>query len=289
LACLVHKDRPYEFMYNAITILDMHNAPLNPQSPYENKTIHNEKSHLSATAAFDLLGVVDHEASKHCLAHKWRASRRLRPEAMAGLVHRSKIAGNNMFHLDETLFNKHNTIDLLHWINEHNKQQASIPHSSVDLNAADTYLLAQVYPEGAPVHPSYPAGHATEAAACATVIKAIFDDTTKIHTLFAPVKPDSDNPASLIALHDEDEESLTVGSELDKLVANIGMGRNWAGIHYRSDHENSILLGEQVAIACLQDYAATFSEESFVGFEFTKFDGTRVKVTTNSVEIVPKK
>ena len=37
---------------------------------------------------------------------------------------------------------------------------------------AKTYLLGLTYPEGSPLHPSYPSGHATLAGACITVIKA---------------------------------------------------------------------------------------------------------------------
>ena len=37
-------------------------------------------------------------------------------------------------------------------------------------------LLSQCYPEGSPRHPSYPAGHAVNAGACATILKALFDE-----------------------------------------------------------------------------------------------------------------
>ena len=48
---------------------------------------------------------------------------------------------------------------------------------------------------------------------------------------------------------------MTVGGELNKLAANIAMGRNFAGIHYRADADHGMRLGERVAIACLQDDA----------------------------------
>jgi hypothetical protein len=55
------------------------------------------------------------------------------------------------------------------------------------------------------------------------------------------------------------------------------MGRDWAGIHYRSDCEAGLALGEAVAIAFMEDNVRTFTE-SFPGFAFTKFDGTAAKI-----------
>jgi hypothetical protein len=55
------------------------------------------------------------------------------------------------------------------------------------------------------------------------------------------------------------------------------MGRDFAGIHYRSDAEAGILLGEQVAIAVLQDMVDTYAE-TFSGFQFTLVDGTPVNI-----------
>ena len=41
--------------------------------------------------------------------------------------------------------------------------------------ATGSYLLPMAYPEGCPTHPAYPAGHATIAGACTTVLKAFFN------------------------------------------------------------------------------------------------------------------
>jgi hypothetical protein len=46
----------------------------------------------------------------------------------------------------------------------------------------------------------------------------------------------------------------TINDELDKLATNVALGRNWAGIHYRSDGIEGLLLGEQVAVRYLQDH-----------------------------------
>jgi len=45
------------------------------------------------------------------------------------------------------------------------------------------------------------------------------------------------------------------------------------------DAEAGIQLGENVAIAMLQDYVNTFAED-FAGFSFTRVDGTPVKISS---------
>ena len=79
------------------------------------------------------------------------------------------------------------------------------------------------------------------------------------------------------------EGRLTVGGELNKLASNIAMARNTAGIHWRSDSEQGIRLGEAVAIGLLRDVAMT-NAEPFQGFRLTMFDGRKVTVGTSSPE-----
>jgi hypothetical protein len=71
--------------------------------------------------------------------------------------------------------------------------------------------------------------------------------------------------------------SLTVEGELNKLSANVGIGRNIAGVHWRSDYDASVYLGEQVAIQMLKDYKPTFNE-GFVGWSFRGFDGNLIYI-----------
>lgn len=68
-----------------------------------------------------------------------------------------------------------------------------------------------------------------------------------------------------------------MGGELNKIASNIATGPNVAGVHWRSDGVESILLGEQVAISVLRDQRETYNEP-FNGFTFTKFDGTPITV-----------
>lgn len=70
---------------------------------------------------------------------------------------------------------------------------------------------------------------------------------------------------------------LKVGDELNKLAGNVALGRDTAGVHWRSDGIEGLKLGEQVAISLLRDYRKSFNE-NFAGFSLTKFDGTTVTI-----------
>lgn len=70
-------------------------------------------------------------------------------------------------------------------------------------------------------------------------------------------------------------ETLTLGGELNKIASNVANGRNIAGVHWRSDATESLLLGEALAISILKDQKACYNEV-FNGFSLTKFDGTTV-------------
>jgi hypothetical protein len=71
--------------------------------------------------------------------------------------------------------------------------------------------------------------------------------------------------------------TLKVGDELNKLASNIGIGRNMAGVHYRSDYSESIIIGEKIAISILNDHRRTYNED--YSFSFTKFDGTPITIS----------
>lgn len=108
------------------------------------------------------------------------------------------------------------------------------------------------------------------AGACVTILKAFFSTDSVV--FFNPVEASADG-LSLAPYKGSDGWQMSVTNELNKLAGNIGMARNLAGIHWRSDHDQAMLLGESVAISLLRDQKATFNE-SFEGFTFAKFDGS---------------
>jgi hypothetical protein len=68
-----------------------------------------------------------------------------------------------------------------------------------------------------------------------------------------------------------------VGGELNKLAMNVAFGRDFGGVHWRTDATAGLELGEDVAIRVMADLKRLYTEP-FAGFTFTKFDGTKVTV-----------
>ena len=65
---------------------------------------------------------------------------------------------------------------------------------------------------------------------------------------------------------------LTLEGELNKLAANISIGRNMAGVHYFSDYYDSLRMGEEIAISILEEQALCYNTDSFV-LSVPTFDG----------------
>lgn len=129
------------------------------------------------------------------------------------------------------------------------------------------YLLPTAYSEGSPTHPSYPSGHATIAGAGITVLKAFFNESGLMINNVPDMTGSTLNPNPI---------NVFIGDELNKLATNIGMGRNWAGIHYRMDFNYGIKLGEDVAIQILCDYKKSLPYD--VTFNFTRYHGKHVTI-----------
>jgi hypothetical protein len=144
-----------------------------------------------------------------------------------------------------------------------------------------TWLLSQAFPEGSPTHPSYPTGHGTVAGACLTALKFFFDGQFVIPN---PVVPRNDGLA-LLPYTGSDAVQLTVNGELNKLGHNISFGHGiHSGIHWRSDTDVSLLLGEAVALSILKDKAKCYNEPFTV--QLTKFDGTKATIS-NQGAVLP--
>ena len=110
------------------------------------------------------------------------------------------------------------------------------------------------------------------AGACVTVLKAWFDES---HVLGEPVVPSAAGTA-LVPYTGPDANRLTVRGELNKVAANIAIGRNMAGVHWRTDYTASVRLGEEVAISVLRELKSVSHED--VSFTLSRFDGTTLRI-----------
>jgi len=117
------------------------------------------------------------------------------------------------------------------------------------------------FPEGSPMHPSYGAGHATVAGACTTILKAWFDHGWGLKADGLPIAyeplPDGSGLNDVSGML---TQPLTVEGELNKIAANIAIGRDWAGVHYYTDYIESLRMGEQIALGVLEEQKLTYGE-----------------------------
>lgn len=261
LAEWVHYDFLYQAFHNAaLILLDQTpdtvlntNPYLNPTNPYKSTKVETGFATFGAPHICSILGNVTTVALYAAWYQKWFVHRRLRPEEFGGRVHQTKV-GAAQYPIHADLMNS-----------------AALPMAFAANNA---YLLPQSFPEGCPLHPSYPSGHATVSGACSAMLKAFFDET-QIVTNCVVASADG------LTLNPYTGPALTVGGEINKLAFNVAIGRNFAGIHYRTDATGGFQLGEQVAIAMLQDMVDTYAED-FPGFKFTLMDGTPVAIGSRS-------
>jgi len=256
LAAFTHVDVLYQAYFTAFLVLAGIGAPLNPGNPYNSSTTENGFGTLGGPDIAATLGAVATVALNAVWYQKWFVHLRPRPEAIGGIVHllKSGQGGNTDVKLSNVI------------LNSNGLQQS--------FNKYGTWLLSQAFPEGSPTHPAYPTGHGTVGGACITVLKFFFDGNFVIPK---PVVPTNDG-LSLDPYTGPDAGRLTVNGELNKLGHNVSFGHGiHAGIHWRSDTDTSLLLGEAVALSFLRDRAMTYNEPFTV--RLTKFDGTTATIS----------
>ena len=99
-----------------------------------------------------------------------------------------------------------------------------------------------------------------------TILKAYFDHSQELKVGGQSGKayvPDANGEKlELVDVYDRHckPAKLTVEGELNKLAANISIGRDWAGVHYFTDYWESLLMGEQIAIGILEEQKLTYGE-----------------------------
>jgi hypothetical protein len=227
-------------------------APFDAENPYKGSLIQEAFFNFGPLHPEALVAEVVLYAMRATWFQKYYVHRRLRPEEFGGRIHIQKT--------DQAEYPIHHDILESHLFDE------------PEFKKRGSFLLPQAFPEGCPTHPAYTAGHATVAGAQATILKAFFDET---FVLSNPVIPNKEG-TKLEPYTGPDKDELTVGGELNKLASNVAFGRNWAGVHWRSDALDSVLLGEKVAIELMRQQSRTFPEDFHV--VFTKFNGEKVEI-----------
>jgi len=258
-AAFTRVDVLYQAYFVAFMVLAGMGAPLNPGNPYVNSRTQNGFGTFGGPDFAGVFGEVATKALNVVWWQKWFVHLRPRPEAAGGLVHLLKTGQGNFTdaRLSHTI------------LNSHGLQQSFAKFG--------TYLLPLAFPEGSPVHPAYPTGHGTVGGACVTLLKFIFDGN---YVLSDPVVPTPDGLA-LEPYAGSDAGSLTVNGELNKLGHNVTFGHGiHAGIHWRSDSDTSLKLGEAVALSFLKNKARTYNEPFTI--QLTKFDGTTATISNEN-------
>lgn len=290
----VHIDLPHQSGLWATLILLARSAETTQTqaNPYINGPIEKSEAFGSLggpdiTIQAGLAGVY---GLKHAWFQKWCVHRRLRPEVYAQRLEwfRSRTIGKQanapfndqkfqeVFGEGAEIWRQTRVLDLIF---KHNQKQ-NVAQSRG--NCQGSWLLPMGFPEGSPTHPAYPGGHSVFIAAAATVAKAFFKDAE-----FVDPKVPAKNGKRLV---DYKGEPLTIHGELNKLIANITLFRDGAGMHWRTDgtatgdnaqtgyqevpnlETGGNLLGEKLAISMLRDTKQTY-REVVEGFEFRGISG----------------
>jgi hypothetical protein len=250
MAEYLHRDFTYQaYSLAALLLGSFGNPALAPNNYYLSSATQSGSITFGAMFNLDLVARAAIYALRAVWYQKWLVHRRLRPDAFGGRIH-THLMGTAKYPIHADILNS-----------------AALP---AVLKSTGSYLLPMPYPEGSPVHPSYPAAHAAVAGACVTALKALYNPNFVIPS---PVTA-SDDGLSLVPYTGS---ALTVGDELNKLASNMSLGRDAGGVHYRSDGIEGLKLGEAAAISMLRDVATTVHEQ-FSGFTLTRFDGTTVTI-----------
>lgn len=314
LSTYVHFDALYEAYLNACISLLNAGMPFDPGIPFQeaDNVDHQQGfAHFGGPHILSLVTEVATRALKAVRFQKYNVHRRCRPEVLAARIEKAEL----LEHIAPEFLDMKAALDgdgvsILDDIKalnlESNKKGKHVKKG--------TYLLPMAFAEGSPMHPAYGAGHATVAGACVTILKAFFDhahplsvvkvgagqtlagvvgDAAKIthvpgvcgkksHALkpenFAYVSADDGKSLKIVPVIDGKGKlgKLTVEGELNKLASNIAIGRNWAGVHYFTDYYESILMGEEIAIAILEEQKLTFGENFSV--TVPRFNGESYRI-----------
>ncbi len=273
LASYVEDDALYQAYFTACLVLFAHGVSLDRGMPFADDDADDHQQGFVLFApnhVLSLLGEVSMRALKTVKYQKFNVHRRLRPEELAARVERAEL-------LDiAELTTMALTLDA-------SPLAVDVRASNDTASGTPSMLLPMAYAEGSPMHPSYGAGHATVAGACATVMKALFDHTQPLavsgSATNAFVANRDGSALELVRVLDETGQpgELTVEGEINKLASNISIARSWAGVHYFSDYWESMLLGEAIAIEILREHMVTTAIDFTLSIP--TFEGSTITLT----------
>ena len=290
LATYVHFDALYQAYLNAALILLGMGAPFDPgfaslsgmRASFPAASTDGVPANAGGFALYGgphiltLVTEVATRALKAARFQKFNTHMRARPEVLAARIHKRVELEANYPQFCGCLTKMEDDISLT---------VSEIINSTPDATA----LLPMAFREGSPMHPSYAAGHATVAGACVTVLKAFFDTSTAFVDsaeggVFKYAEPSDQGIAYLsksggksLAKENISGCPLTLEGELNKLAANISIGRNMAGVHYFSDYYDSLRMGEEIAIGMLEEQALCYPTDPFV-MSLQTFDGKTIRI-----------
>ncbi|MEO0925707.1 MAG: bromoperoxidase [Cyanobacteria bacterium J06643_13] len=306
LATYVHYDALYQAYLNACIILLEMKTPFDPAFDHlsgggvasVNTTTRRNAGGFALFGGPHILNLVTEVATRALKAvrfQKFNNHLRLRPEALAATIELLR----NPSEVAKNLTPPGLTRDV-------GKFKGCLEDTlkAIAPFADNSHFLPMAFPEGSPMHPSYGAGHAAVAGACVTMLKAFFDTSAVLAQIGNQVafkrlemkdkcsdvedRPVAYRAPAVIAnptksdsreLDRDDSltEFLTLEGELNKLAANISIGRNMAGVHFFSDYYDSLRLGEEIAIAVLEEQALTYATDPFV-LSLPTFDGEIIRI-----------
>ena len=262
LATYVHDDALYQAYLNAALILLGTREPLFDPA-FDQYWDGPETTGFALWGGPHILSLVTEVATRALKAVRWQKFNvhlRLRPETLAGRVVHARSHGTDFVNFKKALGRR-----LLSAVRDHN----------VKMGGEDKPWLPMAFQEGSPMHPTYGAGHATVAGACVTVLKSFFNTTAELRDYNGAVGFRVDRrgtPVEIVSVDNGEKldvrptkTPLTLLGELNKLAANISIGRNMAGVHYFSDYFDSVRMGERIAEGIMRDQADGYLED----FEMT--------------------
>ena len=250
----------------------------NPYSPFRNG-VYNPRLAFTDYDSLDLSwvpGSVDKSQLDLAQKLKW-SNMRVRPEAIAIEVQKVKL------------------------------NDPALPHYYQNTQLLDSGVLEDVFEKyqsyflpmfdvlGCVPEPSYPSGYVMHVGGIMSGFKALFSPEDTI-----PAFEPSEDAESLVPILDDHgvQVRLNLFDEIDKYVYNHATSRVSQCVHYRSDIQLALDIGEEVVINHLREHAARYAyalpTKPFVpgpkktGYLFRRFNGTFVDILVPNVDDIVK-